>query len=83
MGWRLFGSTKEALEGGQALLEDVVFLLLTRHGINVLNLILRVIRSFDHLTLLGLVNLHVNDIDSALLPVLGISPNGVTVEHPP
>lgn len=75
----MFGATKEAFEGGQALLEDVVLLLLTCHGINVLDLILRVIRGFDHLALLGLINLHVYYIDSALLPVLGINPDRVFI----
>ena len=44
---------------------------------------MRIIGGFDHLTLLGLVNLHVYYADSTLLPVPGITPNGVTVQHPP
>lgn len=44
---------------------------------------MRIIGGFDHLTLFGLVNLHVDYTDSALLPVPSIPPNGVTVQHPP
>ena len=44
---------------------------------------MRVIGGFYHLTLLGLVNLHVDYADSTLLPVSGIPPDRVTVQHPP